>query len=306
MAAFKYPLNINSLNQDTGMPSGSDSPARFRDILSIGVIDSTDTNFNPYNFGRAGSETKSTKSQIYLYMPSNINANYSIAYQDLNLGVVGANALGNFDKYSESTDSAALGERLKSLAEGMMPEVAMGALGNAIGIANQGIGLGGDQLSGSDVSALTKRKAFNPYTENVFKGVGFRKHSFTFKLISRSKQEADEIKGIINVFKEAMHPDFDGGGNRFLTIPDFFSLKFLRSGSSVSTSGTQILYKFKLCVLESLNVNYTPDGFYATSSGWDGSNASDTAMGAEIQLSFKETQIITKKDLDKTGRTVTF
>lgn len=294
-ATYRYPADMLDLNAAANLDGLSSSRAKMKDLMVLRVIDSSDQSFNPYaniGTGSSASGAGSTKASIWLYMPQSINASYSIEYADLNLGVIGQNALGNMDTYMNGS-AEVIGDKLKQLASGMQSEVQMGTIGSAIGMASGALGLAGDQLSGSDVSALTKRKAFNPYLENVFKGVGFRQHPFQFKFVVRSAAEGNQVKGIIKTLKEAMHPDLDGNGNRFLKIPDLFEIRFVRNSGD---SSTQVLYKFKPCVLTSLNVNYTPDGYYAVpgdpwTNSWD-----NVSLSVDIQMQFKETQILTKKD----------
>lgn len=291
-STYRYPADMLDLNAAANLDGLSSSRAKMKDLMVLRVIDSSDKSFNPYANVGGSSSSGATKASIWLYMPQSINSSYSVEYADLNLGVIGKNAIGNLDTYMNG-DAQVIGEKLKELAQGMLPEVQMGTIGNAIGLANSAFGMGGDQLSGSDVSALTKRKAFNPYLENVFKGVGFRQHPFQFKFTVRSAAEGNQVKGIIKTLKEAMHPDFDGGDNRFLKIPDLFEIKFVRNSGD---SATQVLYKFKPCVLTSLNVNYTPDGYYAVpgdpwTNTWD-----NVSLSVDIQMQFKETQVLTKKD----------
>lgn len=283
------------LNAAANLDNLSSSRAKMKDLMVLRVIDSSDKSFNPYaNLGTpSAAGAGATKASIWLYMPQSINASYSVEYADLNLGAIGRNAIGNLDTYMNSQDATAIGNSLKELAQNMMPEVQMGTIGNAIGLAQGALGLEGSQLSGSDVSALYQRKAFNPYLENVFKGVGFRQHPFQFKFVVRSASEANQVKGIVRTLKEAMHPDFDGDQNKFLKIPDLFEIKFVRNSGD---SSNQVLYKFKPCVLTSFNVNYTPDGYYAVAGDVWANKWENISLSVDIQLQFKETQILTKKD----------
>jgi len=300
---FKYPADMADLNAAAGLDIGSDSRGRVKDLMCMRVLDSSSNAVNPYSnitpSGFVAGGSAPAKASIWLYMPQSINASYSIEYADINLGVIGKGALqGVADGQFSSGDAQQIGQKLKAMAEGMFPEVQMGTIGNAIGIANNGLGLEGGSLSGSDVSALTQKKAFNPYLENVFKGVGFRTHPFNFKFVVRSAAEGVQVKGIIKTLKEAMHPDFSGGGNRFLKIPDLFDIKFVRNSGNLSA--TNVLYKFKPCVLTSLNVNYTPDGYYAVPGDLLLNEWNDISVSVDISLQFKETQILTKKDFKDT------
>ena len=67
-----------------------------------------------------------------------------------------------------------------------------------------------------------------------------------------------------------------GGTNTFLRTPNVFELRY-RQGNDEH----QFLNKFKQCFLESISVNYTADGAYATYD--DG-----TPVSMVMDLSFKE------------------
>ena len=72
------------------------------------------------------------------------------------------------------------------------------------------MGVGG-QLDLNTVQALTKGKVFNPFSEQIFRTMGFRTHTFNFKLVSRNAKEAEEIHNIIKYLKEGMAPKVEAG-----------------------------------------------------------------------------------------------
>jgi hypothetical protein len=292
MATYRYPLNVES------SPLRSDAMGRgvLTDYLIIYVLNTSNPSegFNPFaNIGRGNRRVSDffgegqQESVIYLQMPNQIQANYSIEYADVDMGALGQAAV----NLISGDDNAA--EVLRGMADSMKPELKANLAASALGTANSALGLGGG-VTGGDLSVLAKRKAFNPYKENVFRSVSFREHSFNIKMVPRNARESQEIKKIVNVLKYAMHPSFSGSGassQRWLDIPYSFGLEYKRDRGG---GGAQILHRFKPCVLKNLSVDYTPDGNYV--SGRDLTTASDHGLAVNVQMTFKETQILTKAD----------
>ena len=70
-----------------------------------------------------------------------------------------------------------------------------------------------------------------------------------------------------------------------LTIPKIVSVKFM-TGSKLNPYVSQ----FKPCAITSVNINYTPDGSYATYS--DGS-----PVATMLQVSFKELKLVFEQEV---------
>jgi len=262
---------------------------------------------------------KSIKETVFLYMPANIAASYSANYNNVALGVGGVMAA----QMLGSSSNTQVAEALKNAAAGAAPEAGFNAVGDAIGAINQAIGVGG-QVSGGDLAALTQGRIFNPYEEMIFQGANFRSHQFDFKLVARDKTEAANIESIIKFFKQTMLPKYDsdignakssssgsGGGTageqlnfagsgerRYLKVPRRLKVEFVRinrSGDDLSGTGSASasaikLFKFKDCIIESFQANYTPDGGYVTTD-------EGYAPAINIQLSLKEVALVTAEDI---------
>jgi hypothetical protein len=104
----------------------------------------------------------------------------------------------------------------------------------------------------------------------------------------RSDGEAKVIKNIIRCFKTHMAPKVASAGDTnnttFLSTPDVFELRYRQGATEHS-----FLNKFKQCFMESIDVNYTADGTYATYD--DG-----TPVSMIMTLSFKEIEPIYNTD----------
>lgn len=297
MATYRYPIETSGNSAGSQLRADAMGKGVVTDYLVIYVLNTTnpgERQFNPFaNIGTRSSffGEGNAENIIYLQMPNQIQANYSIEYADVDIGALGAAAVGMI-----SGDGDAATE-LRNMANSLKPELKANLAAQALGAAAGIAGVSGGGVTGSDLAVLAKRKAFNPYKENVFRSVGFREHSFNVKMVPRNASESTAIKSIVNVLKYAMHPSFGstgpGGGTasqRWLDIPYSFGLEYKRLGPSAS----QILHKFKPCVLKSLSVDYTPDGNYIT--GRDLTTASDHGLAVNLQMTFKETQILTKAD----------
>jgi len=144
---------------------------------------------------------------IYLYMPANIAVSYGANYTNKAFGVTGimaAQMLGGNGAGEE------IAKTLQNAAAGATPEAGFNAVAEAATKLGQFMGVGGD-VNGSDLAAVSQGRIFNPYEEQIFNGVSFRSHNFQFKLVARSKEEAQVIDGILKTFKSCMLPTYNPG-----------------------------------------------------------------------------------------------
>jgi len=130
-------------------------------------------------------------------------------------------------------------------------------------------------------------KVLNPNLELLFSGPTLRTFAYSYKFTPREDKEAKMIRSIIRFFKKNMAVQRDESGALFLKSPNVFRLKYIFKGRDQHP----FLNKIKLCALTSCNVQYTPDGNYATYD--DGSM---TSYG--MSLSFGELNPIYDKDYD--------
>jgi len=151
---------------------------------------------------------------------------------------------------------------------------------------------------GQAVSKATGQ-ILNPHKAVVYQGPGgFRTFSYTFQLVPKSADEAKEIFNIVKFFKKRMHPGTGTGAginnlsSVTLTYPDEFEIKYYVNHKEVDGSDyTKPLFKIKNCFMESFATDYTTSSLV---SFMDDGNPLTTT----ISMSFKETQLLTKKDID--------
>jgi len=152
---------------------------------------------------------------------------------------------------------------------------------------------------GQAVSRATGQ-ILNPHKAVVYQGPGgFRTFSFTFQLVPKSADEAKEIFNIVKFFKKRMHPGTGAGAginnisSVTLTYPDEFEIKYYVNNKEVDGSDfTKPLFKIKNCFMESFSTDYTTSSLV---SFMDDGNPLTTT----ISMGFKETQLLTKKDIDE-------
>lgn len=118
------------------------------------------------------------------------------------------------------------------------------------------------ELSATGFGLLGRASAAAGLSINTFKSVTlsapqFRRHNLTFKMAPKDFNEAKAIQKIAYLLRRAMTPKRALFGALF-EFPDIFLIAF--------SPNSKFLYKFKPCVLERINVDYTggnqAPGFY--------------------------------------------
>ena len=130
---------------------------------------------------------------------------------------------------------------------------------------------------GKNVFTRTTGKVLNPNLELLFTGPSLRSFNYAYRFTPREDAEAKMIRNIIRFFKKNMAAKREASGALFLKSPNVFRLEYIFKGGNQHP----FLNKIKLCALETIDVEYTPDGNYAT---YD-----DGSMTAyQVGLGFKE------------------
>ena len=132
--------------------------------------------------------------------------------------------------------------------------------------------------------ARTEGAIINPNFELLFNGPKLRSFAFTYRMSARSEPETLQILKIIRMFKQSMAVQ-RSTSNLFLKSPNTYKLTFRKS----TDAEHNFLPKVKECALVSFNVNYVPDGTYATFE-----NSSMVAY--ELQFQFSELEPIYNDD----------
>lgn len=168
-----------------------------------------------------------------------------------------------------------------------------GAVGSALNSLTGGLGRFGDpalQLGGL---------AVNPFLTIMFKSPTFKKHQFSWKLTPIDEKESQDLNRIVDVFRYHQLPNgVDGaGGNFLLGYPDIVYISVHKA--QYPGSGGLFSYWFKPAVLESVSVDFSPQGqpSFFTKNG--AGQYAPTAV--ELKMSLWEIEYWLKDDYKLTG-----
>ena len=236
--------------------------------------------FAENNFYRS---TKRTSTAIALYMPDNLNFNYQHSFNQVSpSSAFGAVPTAVMQAFNSAVDKKETDSTVKTLSPFIAEAITTG-IGKITGNA--------DQMFSAFTGLVN-----NPQMELLFQSTERRSFNFDFSLTPRSQQEAKDIMEIVRLFKFHAAPEIlKGVSGRYLIPPSEFDISFFYNGT-VNPNIPQI----STCVLNSVSVNYAPDGWAA----FEVSNNSNPSIGGtgmpvsiRLSLNFTETQIITKEYL---------
>ena len=141
---------------------------------------------------------------------------------------------------------------------------------------------------GANIFTRSTGKVINPNLELLFRGPQLRTFNYSYRFTPREDKESKVIKQIIRHFKKHMAARRNNVG-LFLKTPYVFKLTYVYSQGGQHP----FLNKIKPCALTNFNVDYTPDGSYATYT--DGSMTSYT-----VSMQFSEIAPIYEDDYKDT------
>ena len=129
--------------------------------------------------------------------------------------------------------------------------------------------------------------------ELAFKGIGKRSFQYDFRMLPKSKEEADEVRKIVFAFKANMLPEFANGNRsgRKLRVPNTFDIQYMYSSAENSTQENDYLHKISTCVLRNMDVTYGGDRYKTFTANAEGAPPVETS----ISLQFEELELITKE-----------
>jgi len=274
---------INNLFGQTGITFGGSS------ALTKSVIDTSIKNITNQSFLKI---TSLTTDAIALYMPDSLSYTYSQTYDQMELG----NELGG--KMLAAGGSAV--EAFKS-GEGTAQSLAKAGASTGKSAYYEGAdllrkgagGLVGENTARLGFTAVTG-SVRNPMLEMIYKTPNFRTFSFDFVFYPRDEKEALEVQRIVERLRFHQAPELVKGASGFLIPPSEFDIKFYYGGTQNPN-----IPPISTCVLETINVDYAPNGF----SAYEVPNESQPSLGRtgmpvamKVSLSFKETTYLTKSD----------
>lgn len=212
MSVYRYPYKV----PEPGIGSIGDGPTDAVDYIAIKrsrITFKKSGGKDFYGIGHASSRSSDTVHKernsdiVYLAMPPQLTTAYQAGFSKVDVGMVG---MAGLELFSESNSKSVV-ENIQKASAGVLSEFTAGGIANILNGLGGVLGVGG-QLDLNTVQALTKGKVFNPFSEQIFRTMGFRTHTFNFKLVSRNAKEAEEIHSIIQYLKEGMAPKVEAGG----------------------------------------------------------------------------------------------
>ena len=238
--------------------------------------------------GGVGTTFKTTTritDSVALYLPPNVQDNTSATYNDLETGIVGLVAAGG-------------GQFLDAMKRNDYQRAASQLIGGVKAVSQQAFqtALGGlvDVFAGVEGSAQLANKAFgqatNPYMEVMFESMGLREFTYNFTFAPKNAQERDDVQDIIKLFRFHMAPELKGSQHRFLTLPSTFDIHYMYQHDQDYASENNFYSKIATCVLQSVSVDYSPNGVKSFQDG------SPTQIN--MALAFKETELLTKQAIN--------
>ncbi len=230
---------------------------------------------------------ESLDRQVSLYLPIGLQYRDNVAYDNMDLGGMGAAA-----------EQGLISGRgaITSMIDGGMKTVAAGLKG----AANKDVAKLGavklvsalpDEVTGAFKSAAGVTS--NPNTRVLFKQVNLREFSFVFKFIPTSKKEADEVKEIVKLFRTELYPEnivLPLPGESAISIGYRFPNKFQ---IDIEYKGNPIATKIKPCYLRDVGVTYNNTAMSMHSDG----NFQET----EMTLAFQESRTLNRRDVEEDG-----
>ncbi|NBP63910.1 MAG: hypothetical protein EBU66_04405 [Bacteroidetes bacterium] len=221
-------------------------------------------------------------AEIVLHVTDRVTHGYSANWETADLGgLVGAVASGKMSADSFMDSGGGIDFEKLSTGGGELGDYALRKLGKVAGIA------GFDSLD--NVIQATSKKVENPYKEQLFRSMGFRKFGFDYRFSPRTESEAiavfgdpdnrKEQPGIIETFLKHMHPTRSQTG-LFLTYPSEFLIIYYHRGVE-----NVFVRKISNCALTDMTVDYGAEGFTTFANG--------CPTEATIRMQFTELETLT-------------
>ena len=235
---------------------------------------------------------KTSRPSIIMYMPQDISTGYNGQWTGKKFSNVGANMLKTIGSKNPLQGLKSAAETARGQIETLIPKETNKQIQETIGKIT------GESLSADDIFSSTRGVILNPNVELLYGGHDRRNFQLSYKLVPRNADEAADIKKIINTFRAAILPNFADGdeltfakgistASNFIKVPNVCKISFMRGGGL-----NPDVPQYKMCAMTKVDINYTPDGTYATYK--DG-----TMVAYELTISFDETKLIFSEEVEK-------
>ena len=297
---LKYPLDLESANGHymifnihARTDSASDLPANDINISNDSLGTYNDSfkserffdsggSVNVPGFGKvsAGKNLQMIKDSIVLYMPDDVSVNYKANYEgaEIGLAVAAGASIGDIMKGNVGGKDMAKGLGMQ-FAKFIEPVLNLGSLTTAQGL-----------------NALIQRKtglATQPMAEMTFTGIDFRTFAYSFTMTPRSREEAREIKNILDCFAFHMLPEKLGQGAPLaFRVPSEFTIRYMYRGAE-----NNYLNHLTFCALTNMKIDYGGGERYQT---YRPDETGAPPVQTKVTLEFQELELIDKRRFNST------
>ena len=260
-----YPLDLGKTKQD---------------VIKFTMLEYVPKDFSETTFAFSDrAENRNGIGTVILPVPGGIQDTNSVQWSGQNMNAIEAElarlALGGITQGVDGFFGT-----LQNQADKLAKNNAEVSTGLGAAFAGAASGTGGQLLT------RTTGAVINPNLELLFSGPALRTFSFQFKLNAREAAESREIVKILRFFKQGSAAQ-KSKSHLFLKSPHTFQIQYLHRGPSGDEN--PFMNKIKECALQSVAVNYTPEGNYATFD--------DGAMTSyELTLQFSELEPVFNND----------
>tara|TARA_R100001463_G_scaffold131038_1_gene190828 strand:+ start:61 stop:1437 length:1377 start_codon:yes stop_codon:yes gene_type:complete len=274
------PAETNSRNSFPTCVYPLDLATTKQDVIRITMLEYVPKDFSVKTFGfsdREKARSRSSIGTVTLPIPGGIQDSQSVQWSGQNMNALEA-AAANAALTTIKGGFKAGADKAREIANIVAGNT--GETGTAFANTFAGAATG----TGSQLLTRTTGAIINPNLELLFNGPSLRTFSFQFKMNARDADESKEIVKILRFFKQGSAPQ-KSASHLFLKSPHTFLIQYLHRGEGENP----FMGTVKECALQSVAVNYTPEGTYATFP--------DGAMTSyELTLGFSELEPIYNSD----------
>ncbi len=221
------------------------------------------------------------KVNICLPIPPGLSIGDGMSYSSVNLGIIGSIMAETMTQMSKQTSvSGVIGAGVGGMVGSVINKAGQLNAAAAASILSRKFGY--ERVA--DTIDFNQRQVIAPNTNTTFQNSNVRSYAFTFKLVSRSKKEADSIKKIVNLFRKNMYPE---GKDVVLSYPSVWKIKFYNKEGTENKFLPQIYESY----LTSLTATYNASTNIFHEDG--------SPVETDVSISFQETRALTKTDIRK-------
>ena len=238
----------------------------------------------PLPFVLLTAQGKTSSPAISLPIPPGLTIGDGMSYSSINLGIIGTIMAETMTQMGKQTSLAGV---VGAGVGGMVGSVInkAGQLNAAATASILARKFGFETVA--DTVDFSQKQVIAPNTNTTFQNSNIRSYSFAFKLVSRSKKEAETIKRIVDSLRENMYPE---GKDVVLSYPPIWNISFYDKDAAVNPYLPKIFDSYLTGMTATFNAStniFHEDG---------------SPVETDVSLSFQETRALTKMDIQKLER----